>query len=77
MYQYLCNLFPEDLLYDENEYDKYVNGILLGMAYKKGDYRNAHKYSSVMKSQGSNSLKVRCTQNRIIFYVFWLLQKLK
>jgi glucosyltransferase len=77
MYKYLCDKFPEDLHYDETEYDVYVNGILLGLAYKKMDYRNAHKYGSVMKSQGSNSLKVRCTQNRIPFYAFWLLQKLK
>jgi glycosyltransferase involved in cell wall biosynthesis len=76
-YKYVCNLFPEDLPFDENGYDVYVNGILLGLAYKKMDYRNAHKYGSVMKSQGSNSLKVRCTQNRIPFYAFWLLQKLK
>jgi glycosyltransferase involved in cell wall biosynthesis len=77
MYKFLCDLFPDDLPFDENGYDVYVNGVLLGLAYKKMDYRNAHKYGSVMKSQGSNSLKVRCTQNRIPFYAFWLLQKLK
>ena len=77
MYKYLCDKFPEDLHFDETEYDVYVNGILLSMAYKKTDYKNARKFGGLMIEQGSRNMKVRFSQNRLLFYLYWLSANLK
>jgi len=77
MYKYVCNLFPEDLSYNEKKYDIYVNGILLSLAYKKWDYKSAFKYGSTLLLLGSKGFKTKCSNNRMAFYLFCFLQKLK
>lgn len=77
MYKYLCDQFPEDLPFDEKGYDSYVNGLLLGMAYNKGDYNSARKYAIQLIGMGSKKLKVRMAQNIVTFYLFGLLKKIR
>jgi len=77
MYKYLCNMFPEEISFDENEYDQYVNSILLSLSYKKGDYKNAHKYGKQMIYNGSKNLKVDSSKYILSFYLLWLSIKIK
>lgn len=75
-YKYVCDLFPNDLPFDEGVYDNYVIGVLLGMAYRISDYRNAKKYGSLLKISGDRSIKILCSQSWIAFSLFCLLKKL-
>jgi glycosyltransferase involved in cell wall biosynthesis len=72
MYKYLCDLYPEDLPYDEKGYDSYVNSVLLALAYKKRDYKNAKVYGYRNKS-----LKGKCSQNKLFFYMYSVLSRIK
>lgn len=71
LYKYICNLFPESFQYDENHYEKYINSILLNIAYKKFDFSNAKKYGKL----NYNSFKVKCSQNYFTFLMFCLCKK--
>jgi glycosyltransferase involved in cell wall biosynthesis len=71
-YQYLCNLFPQNLSFDEKGYNHYVLSILLNLAYKKSDYKIAKKYAHQLKEHGSNSFKVKMTKNWCLFKIFVL-----
>lgn len=77
MYKYLCDRFPDDLHYNETEYDVYVNGILLSMAYKKWDYRSARKYAKEIIELKGSGLKVKMALNVFTFYMFGMLKKTK
>jgi glycosyltransferase involved in cell wall biosynthesis len=76
-YQYLCNLFRDDLHFDEKGYDTYVLSILLNLAYKRFDFKKAKEYAKLLMQQGSNSLKVKCAMNPISFYLFIFLKRIK
>ena len=77
MYKYLCDLFPEDLPFDENGYDLYVNSILLNLAYKKLDYTKANYNGHEMIKKGSKKFKVYMSQNRLGFYLYYSLVKIR
>lgn len=77
MYKYLCDMFPDDLQYDEKGYDIYVNGVLLSLAFKRNDYKRAKKFSNIMLALGDKSLRTRMASNWLGFYVFGLMKKLK
>jgi glycosyltransferase involved in cell wall biosynthesis len=72
MYKYLCDMFPEAILYIENDYLKYANGILLNLAFKKFDYPSARKYARRLTELGSNEIKVNIAQKWIPFSLFAL-----
>jgi len=74
MYKYLCDMFPDDLLFDENNYDTYVLSILLNYAFKKSDYVKAKEFG---RKTGSRSIKAVCSQNRILFLIYVLLKKVR
>jgi len=74
MYKYLCDRFPEDLLYDGNNYDCYINSILLNLAFKQKDFIKAKEFG---KKIGNKSVKVLCSQNRILFWMFVLFKRIK
>ena len=77
MYKYLCDMFPEDLLYDKKGYEIYVTGILLNLAIQKFDFQAASKYSIKLKALGANRIKVKVSQFRISFYMFALIKSIK
>ena len=77
MYRYICEMFPEDLSYNETHYLIYVNHILLNLAFKKMDYKAALKYSERMKNLGSISLKVRIVGCKSAFFIFSFLKRLR
>ena len=76
-YQYVCNLFPNDLPFDERGYDTYVYGILLNLAYKKRDYKSARQYSGDLNNLGASNLKIKSARNPVFFHLFWLFKKMK
>jgi glycosyltransferase involved in cell wall biosynthesis len=76
-YQYLCNLFPEDLPFDNVGWDTYVLSVLLNQAYSKCDYKSAHKYSLLLKVHGYINIKTKCALNVLSFYLFLFFKKLK
>ncbi len=71
MYRYVCELFPGKLEYDENQYDIYVNSILLNLAYSKGDFKNA----KVFGEKNYNNLRVKCSRNIVLFWMYSFLRK--
>jgi len=75
MYKYLCNLFPNDLIYDEAGYDIYVNGVLLSLAYKRKDAVRAKEFATNMLKLGDKSLRTRLSANLLGFWVWWLLKR--
>lgn len=76
MYKYLCDLFPADLPFDETVYDTYVNNILLGLAYKKFDFKTAQKTALTLVKHGDKSIRVKSALNLISFYIFGFLKKI-
>ena len=76
-YKYVCNLFPDDLPFDERGYDTYVCGILLNLAYKKRDYSSASQYSTYLTALGASSLKIKSARNPVFFHLFWIFKKIK
>lgn len=70
-YQYVCDLFKQDLPFDEKGYDSFVNSILLNQSIKQKDFPKANEFG---KKIGNKSLKVLCSQNRILFWVYVLLK---
>jgi len=76
MYKYLCDLFPDDLQYVEKDYDIYSNGVLLGLAHKRGDVDKAKEFATKMLELGDRSLRTRLSVNWLGFWCFSLMKKL-
>lgn len=76
MYKYLCNLFPEDLHYVEKDYDRYINQVLIGLAFKKNDFKSAKEFGRFLITQGDTSFKVKCSLNFMWFYAYCMLKKI-
>lgn len=76
-YQYVCGLFPESLKYDEKSYDAYIQSVLMNLAYKKRDFKNARKFAKSMLGLGDNSFRARMSQYYLGFYIFYLLKAIK
>lgn len=74
VYEYLCELFPEQFPFDKVMWNQYIASQLLSLAYRKGDYRSAKKYAALA---GRKSIKVLCTKCCITFYLFVILKRLK
>ena len=72
--KYLASQFPNDLVYDDIKYNKYINSVLLNLSFIQMDYLNANKFG---KNVGTKSWKVVCTRNRFLFYLFALGKKLR
>lgn len=73
VYEYLCELFPNVFPFDKKEWDKYVNGQLMNMAYRKNDYIAAKKYAQISELQ---SIKAKFTKNRLCFYLVIIVKQL-
>lgn len=77
MYKYICDMFPHDLKYDEQDYNDYKYNILLNLAYSKNDYNSAKKYASLMSIEEHKKVRVRVTNNIILFKLYAIIKKLK
>ena len=76
-FKYVCDLFPDSLKYDEKSYDTYIQSVLLNLAYKKRDFKNARKFAKSMLGLGDNSFRARMSQYYLGFYIFYLLKAIK
>ncbi|MDR3704388.1 MAG: glycosyltransferase family 2 protein [Paludibacteraceae bacterium] len=76
-YKYVCQLFPNVLLFDEKGYDSYVNNTLLNLAFRKFDYKSARKYANLIFALGSRNIKVICSEYILLFYLYAFLKKMK
>lgn len=76
-YKYVCDMFPEDLPFDEQGYDAYVHHVLLGLAYKKLDFPSARKYGSRLSAVGNTNFKVKCSTTIFTFYSYGLALKIR
>jgi len=73
-YEYICTLFPQDLPFEEKEYDKYVISILLNQAYKKREFKKAKEFG---KKSDHTSIKVFCSRYKILFRIYVLLKQIR
>lgn len=67
MYKYICDKFPQDLIYNEDRWNDYVNNIYLIFAYNAGDYTLAKLYGKKLKN---NRIKVLCSKNKLFFNTY-------
>lgn len=74
VYEYLCELFPEKFPFSKDGWDQYTYDRLLALAYKKKDFWGAKKYGGLCKNK---TLKVICSQSRLLFSIFLMLKGLK
>lgn len=74
-YRYVCDMFPDDLPFDDKGYDVYVNGVLLSLAYKRHDAKRAKEFALKMLELGDTSLRTRMSANWFGFWVWWLLKR--
>jgi len=71
--RYLCNLFPEQFQYDDDG-GAWINLQLMAMAFRKRDFKAAKRYGAMTKY---NSFKVKCSQSRILFFIYCAVKQLK
>lgn len=77
VYKYLCDRFPDDLLYNEQVYDQHVNWILLNVAYKNRDFKNARTFSFRLSIfEDRHYLKKIMARSYMSFQIYFLLKKL-
>lgn len=74
VYEYLCELFPDVFPFDKDGWNSYAHSQLMNMAYRKKDFPSAKKYAQL---SGATSVKARCAQNRVSFYLFIMLRQLR
>ncbi len=67
MYKIICELFPEDLIFNEKDYDNYVNSILLRLAFTNMDFQKAKFYG---KKENYLPFKSFLSGNRFLFYTY-------
>lgn len=77
MYKYLCNLFPNDLEYNEQVYDLYVNKVLLSLAYKRNEFSKAKEFSRKMIELGDKAFRTKLSTSWIGFKLFRAIKKMK
>lgn len=73
-YKYVCELFPQNLLYDEKGYVNFKYSNLLNHAYNQKDFKNAKFYANKV---GGDSLRVLFSKNQITFWIYVFLRNLK
>jgi glycosyltransferase involved in cell wall biosynthesis len=72
MYQYVSGQLS--LQFDEAGWERYVNHLLLALAYQRGDYKEAKRYAIL---SGDKSIKAKCTETRLLFWMYKWLQVMK
>lgn len=75
VYRYLCELFPNEFPFDENNWELYTNGRLMAQAFELGDYKNAKFYGA--NALGISKKKQFCSQHWLCFHLFRLAKSLK
>jgi len=72
-YRYVCDIFNEELKYDETEYKKYTYKIFINYAYLYNDFKTAKKYGIFLEKLNKRSVKVMFTKNVLLFklYAVW------
>lgn len=73
--RYLGELFPEKFPFDENNWERVVNGKLMSKAMAIGDYDAAKKYGK--NCIGEGRIKRMCSQNRVLFHFYRLMKQIK
>lgn len=76
MTEYLASRFPDDPLisFSKVDSDRYINHILTTLGYRRGDYREAKRYSRLA---GETALRDKCTRTWITFQLFRLAKMLR
>ena len=77
MYKFLCDMFPDDLEFVEEDYNKHVDRVLFNIAFKKTDFKITKKYGQKLKKQGVMNLKIVSSSNVLMFYLFSWLRRIK
>lgn len=66
--RYLGELFPEKFPFSERNWDLYVNGRLMSMAFNLGEFDKAKLYGR--ECMGESWFKRLCSQNKLLFRLF-------
>ena len=72
-YKYVCDLFPNELPFNEREYEIYTLSVLLNLSYKKRDYKKAKQFAQAIKALNGGGIKVKMAMNVVTFNLYvWL-----
>ena len=76
MCKYLAEQFIDDdkITFDEVGYDSYIYHILTTVAFQRGDYREAKRFSQL---SGDHSMRAKCTKTWITFHLYRLARFLR
>jgi len=69
-YKYVCKLFPDDLVYENIEYQKYTYNVFLNFAYLNNNYKIAHEYGLLLLKFGRKQLKVFFSLFKLSFFLY-------
>ena len=72
-YKYVHDMFP-NLTWDEPGWYKYVDAMMMNLAFRRGDYKKAKQYA---KKYGGHSLKALCAQSWLTFHLFRFFKNVK
>lgn len=70
MYDFMCNLYPDDLIKDDWGWNNYKYISLLNAAIKKNNFNKASEYSQILISRNVNTYKTKISTNRFLFYLY-------
>ncbi len=73
MYQYICEKFSDELIYDTVRWEQYVYKIFLAFSYNVRDFERAKFYA---KKLHNKSIKVLFSQNILLFKLFIFIKKI-
>ena len=76
-YKYCCSLFPEDLHFDEEDWNAYVYYLLISQSFRSNDFLSARYYAKLLPHPLSRTIKARCAKTRFSFYFYNLLKHIK
>ena len=76
-YKYVCDLFPDELVFDNVGYDSYVLFVLLNQAYNKFDYKVGKQYALDLNKLGLKNLKISMANYWITFCLFAIIKRIR
>ena len=73
MYKYICTKYPQELSYDENRWNRFVNKIFLAFAFNSHDFEKAHYYGRKIDNIDLHRL---FSKNIVFFKIYVFLKKI-
>lgn len=77
LYKFICSLFPDDLKYVENEYNRYKYSIIFNYALKLVNFNEAKKNATLLLNLGESNIQIKIARYYLPFLVLAYLKRIK